>query len=298
MKQFVFLAMVLFLMVGQGECAYKPKALTLTPGESPSTDYMVCYSTSGEMKKAGCCETCLVHIAGTETITGAKTFSALATFSASIDVASIQQDGNVAFILAARGNSSVPQTTFSTGVEIKHDANGDAILAATVNNILLAADTGELFVQNSTGPANIRVATVRATTGMQCAVYTPYTADVDNVFRTHAAGFGHDLQDFGSKSMTKTTTGGNENGRWVTITATRVHTGGALDTGFFRYGGADGLSDAWHCDTPLGYKTYSQDAEPDIPNDTTAIWNDTNAGPIIYLLVDIGGTQYKRALDS
>jgi hypothetical protein len=49
---------------------------------------------------------------------------------------------------------------------------------------------------------------------------------------------------------------------------------------------------------PFKPKIYSQAGEPDIPNDTEAIWSDSDAGPIVYKLVDIGGTQYKRALDS
>lgn len=38
---------------------------------------------------------------------------------------------------------------------------------------------------------------------------------------------------------------------------------------------------------------YSQDDEPDIPNNTIALWVDTDGGPDYYLLADIGGTQYK-----
>lgn len=48
---------------------------------------------------------------------------------------------------------------------------------------------------------------------------------------------------------------------------------------------------------PIKLKTYKQDSEPDIPNNTTAIWVYTIKLPyVIYLLVDIDGIQVKGKL--
>jgi hypothetical protein len=41
---------------------------------------------------------------------------------------------------------------------------------------------------------------------------------------------------------------------------------------------------------------YSQDDEPDIPNNTIALWIDTDGSPDYYLVADFGGTQKKVAL--
>lgn len=44
--------------------------------------------------------------------------------------------------------------------------------------------------------------------------------------------------------------------------------------------------------SPSKPKIYSQVAEPDIPNNTIAIWENTSSS-MVYVLIDIGGTQYK-----
>jgi hypothetical protein len=46
---------------------------------------------------------------------------------------------------------------------------------------------------------------------------------------------------------------------------------------------------------PAKLKTYTQSAEPDIPNDTLAIWKDSDDSKY-YLVVDIGGTQKRVEL--
>lgn len=58
---------------------------------------------------------------------------------------------------------------------------------------------------------------------------------------------------------------------------------------------ATGIIDA--SSQPIKLKTYKQDTEPDIPNNTTAIWVNTKKLPfIMYLLVDIDGVQVKGLL--
>lgn len=58
---------------------------------------------------------------------------------------------------------------------------------------------------------------------------------------------------------------------------------------------ATGIIDA--SSQPIKLKTYKQDTEPDIPNNTTAIWVNTKILPfIMYLLVDIDGMQVKGLL--
>jgi hypothetical protein len=144
-----------------------------------------------------------VAFQGALDVLGVCTVDSLETFEAIIDdiyTGSCSDiNGYTAFSFTVRNGASVAQTTFTTPVEIRHTATGADINAINAAAVLLSAVSGELIVQNDSGPANIRCATLRATTGIQCTTYTPYSAAADNVFRTHNTGYGHDFQCFGSR---------------------------------------------------------------------------------------------------
>jgi hypothetical protein len=50
-----------------------------------------------------------------------------------------------------------------------------------------------------------------------------------------------------------------------------------------------------HPNEPNFPKIFIQSSEPDIPNNTTAYWKDTNDDKI-YLILDVNGTQVKQRL--
>ena len=137
--------------------------------------------------------------------------------SAGIDVAKISQAGTAAITLS--GNAvTMPGALGVTGILTAGTLDADGHCEATTYF------KGPYYRGESSQDTNIRIST---------------------------AGQAVNVQDVGGVSATSTTTGGNQDGRWVTQTWTRHHTGGTPDTGFIRYGGSDGLTDGF--DTDVGW---------------------------------------------
>ena len=66
---------------------------------------------------------------------------------------------------------------------------------------------------------------------------------------------------------------------------------------FYQYDGSNWLQAVFLDSTGhIHPKIYQQDAEPDIPNNSEAFWQDTDDENRVYHIVDIGGTQYKVEL--